>query len=130
MERRIFINAFLSILCLLFFCLASIAQEQSIKPSDAQRYIGEEKTVCGIVASATYARRSKGQPTFLNLDQPYPNQIFTVLIWGSDRQNFQNPPETIYRGKNICVSGIIKIFREKPEIIVHNPSQIIIKPNN
>jgi hypothetical protein len=61
----------------------SIAQQESINPIDAHKYIGMEKTVCGRVASATYAVRTKGRPTFLNLDQPYPKQIFTVLIWGS-----------------------------------------------
>ena len=40
------------------------------------------------VASAHYAERSKGQPTFINLDKPYPNAPFTVLIWGSDRGKF------------------------------------------
>jgi hypothetical protein len=51
-------------------------------PEDAGKFIGRQKTVCGAVASAHFATRSKGQPTFVNLDKPYPNQIFTVLIWG------------------------------------------------
>jgi len=48
-----------------------------ISPAEAAKHIGEKATVCGVVASARYASRSKGQPTFLNLDKPYPNQIFT-----------------------------------------------------
>ena len=107
---------------------ASIAQQEYVNPVDAHKYIGMEKTVCGTVASATYAIRTKGRPTFLNLDQPYPKQIFTVLIWGSDRNKFKNPPETFFRGKRICVTGIIEDFRGKPEIIVRGPDQIIVKP--
>ena len=122
-----FINSVLLILCFLIIVSASIAQEHSISPADAQKYIGEKKTVCGMVASATYAVRTKGQPTFLNLDQPYPNQIFTVLIWGSDRKKFSDPPETFYKGKTICVTGPIKSFKGKPEIIVRDPSQIGIR---
>jgi hypothetical protein len=80
-----------------------------------------------MVASANYARRTKGQPTFLNLDQPYPNQIFTVVIWGSDGKNFSNSPETFYKGKTICVTGEIKSYKGKPEIIVQHPSQITIR---
>ena len=53
----------------------SIAQQEYVNPIDAHKYIGMEKTVCGTVASATYAIRTKGRPTFLNLDQPYPKQI-------------------------------------------------------
>jgi hypothetical protein len=54
----------------------------------AASHVGETATVCGTVASANYATRTKGQPTFLNLDQPYPRQLFTVVIWGSDRTKF------------------------------------------
>jgi len=106
---------------------SSIAQQEYINPIDAHKYIGMEKTVCGTVASATYAIRTKGRPTFLNLDQPYPKQIFTVLIWGSDRNKFKNPPETFFKGKRICVTGIIEDYRGKPEIIVRGPDQIIVK---
>ena len=118
----------LLIFAFLICASASIAQQEYVNPIDAHKYIGMEKTVCGMVASATYAVRTKGRPTFLNLDQPYPNQIFTVLIWGSDRNKFQNPPETSFRRKRICVTGIIEDFRGKPEIIVRSPDQIIVKP--
>ena len=117
---------------LLFFAVlvcasTSVAQQEYINPIDAHKYIGAEKTVCGTVASATYAVRSKGRPTFLNLDQPYPKQIFTVVIWGSDRNKFKNPPDTFFKGKRICVTGIIEDYRGKPEIIVRGPDQIIVK---
>ena len=62
----------------------AIAQE-TITSEDAGKFIGETKRFCGMVASAQFAAKSKGQPTFINLDKPYPNQVFTVLIWGSDR---------------------------------------------
>ena len=105
----------------------SIAQQEYVNPIDAHKYTGMEKTVCGTVASATYAVRSRGRPTFLNLDQPYPKQIFTVLIWGSDRNKFKNPPETFFKGKRICATGIIESYRGKPEIVVRGPDQIIVK---
>ena len=131
MKKRIiiFTNAVLLILCLLIVRSISIAEEQSVKPTDAEKYVGKEKTVCGMVASATYARRTKGQPTFLNLDQPYPNQIFTIVIWGSDRKKFNSAPEAFYKGKTICVTGKIKSYKGRPEIIVSDPSQIKFKSN-
>jgi DNA/RNA endonuclease YhcR with UshA esterase domain len=124
-----------SLACFIFLVFAfliwvpdSIAQQEYVNPIDAHKYIGMEKTVCGTVASATYAIRTKGRPTFLNLDQPYPKQIFTVVIWGSDRNKFKNPPETFFKGKRICVTGIIEDYRGKPEIIVRSPDQIAVKP--
>jgi hypothetical protein len=29
--------------------------------------------------------RTRRQPTFLNLDAPYPQHIFTVVVWGESR---------------------------------------------
>jgi DNA/RNA endonuclease YhcR with UshA esterase domain len=95
-----------------------------VSPAEASSYIGQKATVCGTVASATFASRTKGQPTFLNLDEPYPRQIFTIVIWGSDRRFFNNAPEVLYRGKKVCVTGLVKSFRGKPEITVLLPSQI------
>jgi len=96
----------------------------AISPGEAQQHIGENQTVCGTVASTHYDRGTRGQPTFLNLDRPYPKQIFTVLIWGNNRALFNMAPEKYFSGKSICVTGIIKSYRGIPEIIVDNPSQI------
>ncbi len=115
------------IFAFLIFASDSIAQREYVNPIDAHKFVGKEKTVCGIVASATYAIRSRGQPTFLNLDEPYPNQIFTVVIWGSDRKKFENFPETFLKGKRICVTGIIETYRGKPQIVIHGPDQIVVK---
>jgi len=105
----------------------SVAQREYVNPIDADKFIGMEKTVCGIVASATYAIRSRGKPTFLNLDQPYPDEIFTIVIWGSDRNKFKNPPEVFFKGKRVCVTGIIETYRGKPRIVVRGPDQITVK---
>lgn len=109
---------------LLIGFLAPFGQaEQKLSATEAAQHIGEHATVCGAVASTRYAQRSKGQPTFLNLDQPYPNQIFTVVIWGEDRSKF-GAPEEKYTGKRVCVSGDIREYRGRPEVIATSPAQI------
>ena len=80
-------------------------------------------TVCGKVVSTHFASGSKGQPTFLNLDEPYPKEVFTILIWGSDRPKFGKPEDT-YRGKDVCVTGKITSHNGRPEIIATEASQI------
>jgi DNA/RNA endonuclease YhcR with UshA esterase domain len=97
--------------------------QSSISATEAKNHVGEKGTVCGEVAGTHYATRSRGNPTFINLDRPYPNQVFTVLIWGSDRPKFGDPEEA-YRGKHICVTGKISDFKGVPEIIAYEPSQI------
>jgi DNA/RNA endonuclease YhcR with UshA esterase domain len=94
-----------------------------VSPEDASSHVGETATVCGVVASAKFAANSRSQPTFLDLGKPYPNAPFTAVIFESDRAKF-GTPETALRGKRICVTGVVSLYRGKPEIILSDPSQI------
>ena len=108
----------------LFLFLSGLALASNrISPTEASSHIGERGTVCGFVASAHFATRTRGNPTFLNLDKPYPSQIFTVLIWGIDRAKF-GAPEVLYQAKHICATGTIESYRGVPEIIAREPGQI------
>jgi DNA/RNA endonuclease YhcR with UshA esterase domain len=111
------------VLCILLTA-SVVFSANTITPEDAINHIGQQATVCGNVASAKYSTRSNRQPTFLNLNRPYPHHIFTALIWGADRSKFSNPPEVYYMNKKICVSGTIEEYKGKAEIIVRNPNQI------
>jgi hypothetical protein len=99
------------------------ADGTNISAADAIHFVGQVATVCGRVASAKYAADSKGQPTFLNLDKPYPNHVFTAVIWGKDRGAFSDAPESL-AGRHICVSGTVQLYRGKAEILVSGPNQI------
>ncbi len=99
---------------------------QPITTAQAKDHIGEEATVCGKVVSARYAASSRGRPTFLNLDRPHPNQVFTVIIWGKNRASFGKPEEK-YRGKEICVTGKIETYRGKPQIEAKASGDIVLK---
>lgn len=97
-----------------------------ITAEDAAKHIGQERTVCGVVASAKYAEASSGQPTFLNLDRPYPDQVFSAVIWGRDRHRFAESPETAFDGQSICVAGYISTYDDRPQIFVTDPSAITV----
>jgi hypothetical protein len=99
------------------------AQTKKITAAEAKDHVGERAVVCGKVISARYASKSKGEPTFLNLDQPYPKQVFTILIWGSDRPKF-GEPESKYQDQQVCVTGKITSYRGAPEIVASNPDQL------
>jgi DNA/RNA endonuclease YhcR with UshA esterase domain len=109
-----------------FLLAAPVGLAEVITAAQAAQHVGEVQTVRGVVVSATYAARAKGQPTFLNLDKPFPNEIFTVVIWGSDRGRFTAPPEDSFKGKTVRVTGKITEYRGTPEIIVHDPGQIVV----
>ena len=100
------------------------ADNNVISPNQAIDHIVEYKTVKGLVASAKYLSRVKGRPTFMNLDEAYPNQVFTVVIWGDTRDQFPEDPEYYFRNKIITVSGTIIKYKGIAEIIVSDLDQI------
>jgi hypothetical protein len=102
---------------------AQSQQAKRLRAVEAKDHVGEKSTVCGKVASTRYAVTTRGKPTFLNLDKPYPNQIFTILIWGENRKKFGTPEEK-YRDKQVCVTGTIAEYRGTPEIVVSDPQSV------
>jgi hypothetical protein len=107
----------------LIFLAPVSAWADPLTAKEAAKHVGESATVCGKVVSADYAQRTKGAPTFLNLDAAYPHQAFTILIWGSDREKF-GAPETALMGKPICVTGTIRLFHDVPEMVVTDPGAL------
>ena len=85
----------LPVLALVLLAVAPALSQKTLTASEAKDHIGEQATVCGKVVSTGDAENSRGKPTFLNLDKPYPEQIFTVVIWDSDRSKFGDPERHI-----------------------------------
>ena len=118
------IRAMLIILLLAVLARPAPAQKR-VSASEAKDHVSEVATVCGEVASTHYSPSTKGQPTFLNLDKPYPNPIFTILIWAATGASF-GVPENEFKGKRVCVTGKISAYRGAPEIVANAPGQIKI----
>jgi hypothetical protein len=97
---------------------------KSISTEQAKNFIGKTIQVCGVVVGTRYAPDTSGAPTFLNLDQPYPNQIFTILIWGQDRSKFAKP-EQRYNGEAACITGQIEDYQGVPQIVARDTKQIL-----
>jgi len=96
------------------------ALAETLSAADAKNHVGEKATVCGKVVSERTAASSRREPTFINLDASYPNQVFTILVWGDDRKNVgELPPE----GSRVCASGLIQDYRGVPEIVVKSSGQ-------
>jgi hypothetical protein len=121
---------FLRFVCGVFFLVwlseGSVFAQRKLTATEAKDHVGEMATVCGRVESAHFASSSNKQPTFLNLDAPYPKQIFTIVIWGSDRSKFGRP-ESEYTKKRVCITGKISEYRGVPEVIATEPSQIKVE---
>ena len=71
-------------------------------------------TVCGRIASEHIATSSRATPTFIYLDKPYPDRVFAVLVWESDRASVGAIPSS----GMLCATGVIASYRGTPEIVV------------
>jgi len=80
-------RSYLLFVSVLLLVPASTSGQNKLTAAQAKDHLGENATVCGTVASTRYATT----PTFLNLDEPYPKEIFTIVIWGSDRSSLVIP---------------------------------------
>ncbi len=79
----------------------------------------------GKVVRSFYDRDGQGQPTYLDIGLPYPDRgRLNVVIWGSSRDTFPGAPESIYRDKDVTVSGKVSVYRGVAQIIVRSPSAI------
>src|SRR6266852_3652087 len=73
---------------LMLFTLVAMAQQRINACHVKKEDVGEERIVCGTVTNTRYVDTGKTNPTFLNMGGRYPQQCFTVVIWGEDRKQF------------------------------------------
>lgn len=118
MKKIILVNVFA-----LFFAFTASAQKV-ISASDAAKHINEKVTICEKVFSSKLITPSN--MTFLDLGGFHPNELLTVVIKGEDRSKFKDAPDEYFKGRNICVTGIVIDYKGKPEIVVSDPGQIKI----
>jgi len=64
-----------------------------------------------------------GSAVFMNFHQDYANH-FKAVIFPDDWPKFPEPPEDLFRGRLVRVTGVVQEYEGAPEIIVEEPSQI------
>jgi len=94
---------------------------QVISWQDAAKHYGEYAIIEGRIV-VTY---NSGKACFLNFHPDY-KRYFTAVIFASAFPCFPESPESYYYGKKVRMSGYIKEYQGKPEIILNDPSQIEI----
>jgi micrococcal nuclease len=52
---------------------------------------------------------------------------FYAVISASNFSKFPSPPESLYKGKRVRLTGVVVEFKGNPEIVVSDPSQIEMK---
>lgn len=125
-SRRVLAALLLVVLAPLASPALHAATTPIIGALEAARYVGEEVTVCGEVESV---RRDEGSgPTLLDLDEAYPEPVFTVAVPDALRARFRPSPEAWFRGEWICVSGKVTLRHGVPSVLLEEAGRIEILP--
>ena len=101
---------------------ATSAFAESIAPSQAQAHVGQVVTVEGPVSDVFTARSGV---TFLDIGDRYPNNVFAAVIFNDDAGKF--PDVEKLKGKIVDVTGAIRLYQGRSEIILTDPAQIKMK---
>ena len=118
--KKIFISLFFVVT---FFTVTA----QTFTAEQAAKKVGDSIKVCDKVYGGRFFETSAGSPTLLNMGAAYPASPLTIMIPGEVRITMGYAPEQQLKDKNVCVMGKVILFKEKPEIIVYNISQIVVQ---
>lgn len=98
--------------------LATAASAQKRFSADEfSKNLGKTGTLCDTVYSV---RIFSDTLTLLNMGAAYPNQKYTVAVKG----NKVSLDFTNLKGKQLCVTGVFLMFKNRPEIVVSEPEQV------
>lgn len=87
--------------------------------TEAPNHIGEKAIIRGKVAKIV---TSKSSVTFWDFCENFKNCPFSAVIFASDLDKFKEMNQYI---RDVSISGIIKSYQGKAEIVLNSPDQII-----
>lgn len=96
----------------------------AINTVDAEKYINKKATVCGTVVATRVLKDNKG--VVVNLDQKFPNTLFSFTIWQNNIPNFSYEPAKFLFDKKICITTTITSYRGRPSGEARNEKDIEI----
>ena len=106
-------------IALVLALITAPAAAETIQATDAASHVGQTTTVEGVVSNVYV---SHSGTTFIDMGGSYPNSTFTAVIFSSDASKFPNI--SALSGKKADITGPIKLYRGKPEIILNSADQV------
>ena len=68
---------------------------------------------------------SSSGTTYLNFGAPHPNQTFSAVILKKTADSFKDVKA--WEGKVLSVYGTVKVYRDRPEILLDGPGQATVE---
>lgn len=107
--------------------LTTVNGQQTVSIDSLNQHIGDSVTVCTKIYGGIFLDRNKDSVTLLNAGGRYPDAPLTVLVGIKARNQFTEAPEVFFKNKEVCITGKIILYKDKPEIIVYDEKQLILK---
>lgn len=112
-------------LLLLFIVFASVVfAQETATIENITSFEGKTITICEKV---TGIHETKGENAVLNFGKAYPNNAFSIIIFKRDREKFSYNPLEFLNSKTICITGTVIMYKGKPEIVIKNEAEIVIR---
>jgi hypothetical protein len=86
--------------------------------------VGQRQTIQGTVVGTSLAEDGRGRSIVLELGSAGGSAAYAVAIPESAVENFTEPPQDMYEGKQICVQGRVIDHGGVPTIFVTTPAEI------
>ncbi len=111
------------------WCSVAVAQRSPIAErealphvswQDAEKVVEQIAVVSGKIVNT--GATSDEKVNFLNFDRR--RDVFKIVIFGTDLDNFSAPLKELYENKLISVRGEVSLYRGLPQIRVRSPDQI------
>jgi DNA/RNA endonuclease YhcR with UshA esterase domain len=99
---------------------AGNATPMKIGTLDATNYYDQTMIVTGKVVQVTI----RPSVTFLNLDKPFPNSPFAIVIIHGKSSYYGDA--NALKGKSVEIRGKIKNYKDKPEIVLDSTNQLTV----
>ena len=98
-----------------------------LKVSNTQAIIAKDGQKITVRGSVSTVRKSKGGTNVINFE----DSEFYLVTFKSDLQTFDGgEPADLYRGKHLAVTGVVSIYKDKPQMKLAHPDMVkIIDPN-
>jgi DNA/RNA endonuclease YhcR with UshA esterase domain len=102
--------------------------EAEVKAEDIEKikeYDGKLITVVGTIKRVNKAK--SGKVTFINFGDDWKSS-FTCIVFEGDVEKFKDAGGLeSYLNKNVKLTGVVTIYKDKPEIILKSPNQITVQ---
>ena len=120
---------FLIALLLLFFVPLAALSQTKVRLSELKRHVGDSVMVEGAVKTITHKDSSSlTSPILITIGNG--SNALTLVIGSAVRSKFSVKPEDAFKDKSIRVSGKLLNVHELLQIMINDPSQIVLIDHN